>query len=377
MIVYRTKYYGIHTDRVRELAMKRGKKVGDAYMRELADAALGRRSRESLRSLEIADSDYLKRLTSGKELSQREQDYLLNKLDIINYIRKDMKAKGLKKPDYTTTNPWRDGNLGTNIGDESNAEKEIKKAGGEILKNTADKIDKDIKKNALLYILKSRRNPVNYLRDKKITKEMMDAYEKEGLDIHKNTLLDEIKEGIEIARNPFSQRKPSVGSTHFRLFPDGKTEIHIARGDHSRPDRLGHEASHVKELHEDQGIGGRIVINKVNKGLITTNKRDKEAIAELLGNPDDIHSVIRTIQNEVNTADRGKVMEPFLKSKSVTEKDLERYSKNKTDYQRLIQGYVPPSLDYHADPATIKKIKEHIEEQQAIENYLNTDRKWL
>lgn len=372
MRILTTKYYGIHTDRVRELARKIGKGEG-ADLRELADASLGRRSRESSRSLEIADSDYFKRLS--KELSPEEYGNVLDKWGIIKHIKEDMKAKGLKKPDYTNINPWKDKDQETNF--DGYAEKEIKKAGGEILKNTADKIDKDIKKNSLLYVLKSRRNPVNYLRDKKITKEMMDAYEKEGLDIHKNTFLDEIKEGIEIAKNPFSQKKPSVQSTHFRISPDGKTEIHMARGDHNRPDRLGHEASHVKELHEDQGIGGRRVIHKVNKGLITTNKRDKEAIAELLGNPDDIHSVIRTIQNEVNTADRGKVMEPFLKSKSVTEKDLERYSKNKTDYQRLIQGYVPPSLDYHTDPETIKKIKEHVKEQKIIDDYLNTNRNWL
>lgn len=372
MRILTTKYYGIHTDRVRELARKIGKGEG-ADLRELADASLGIRSRESSRSLEIADSDYFKRLL--KELSPKEYDYVSDKWNTIQHIREDMKAKGLKRPDYTNINPWKDKNLETSFG--GYAEKEIKKAGGGILLNAADEIDKDLKKNSLLYILKSKRNPINYFRDKKIMKEMMDAYEKEGFDIHKNTFLDEIKEGIERAKNPYSLNKPSVGSTHFRIYPDGKTEIHVARGDHDRPDRLGHEVSHLRELHEDQGFGGRKVISKVNKGSITTNKRDKEAIAEMLSNPDDIHSVIRTVQNEVNTADRGKVMEPFLKSKSVTEKDLERYSKNKTDYQRLIQGYTPPSLDYHTDPETIKKIKEHVKDQKIIDDYLNTNRNWL
>lgn len=340
MIIYKTKYYGIHTDRVRALAEQigRGKNLKE---KRIFDELFGR-SRESERSLNLNLKDKLKRENQRSKL----EDWLKADRDVKN--AKDL----ITKRDELWNDPQH----------------------VEFYEKIGNKVNKDLGKDELKRILKTRRSPLNYFRDKKITKEIEESVKKGNIGGIKEIRNDGIKEIVDHAKSPIFKEPVALPGTSY-FYPDSKT-IRKGLGKHNRPEVLGHEVDHAVFRHEDAGDEGRKeIISKLEKEKL--KDRGKFLGKELFSKPDKIQSFIRTVQNELNTADRGRVMRPYLSSKSATRSDLDRYSRDKTNYHKVLQDYIPPSLDYHTDPATIKKIKEHVEEQQAIENYLNTDRKWL
>jgi hypothetical protein len=340
MIVYRTKYYGIHTDRIRALAEQigRGKNLEE---KRIMDELYGK-SRESMRSLDLNLKDKLKR-----------RGYHDNYKNLLKVFEDSDKAEEL----ITKRNElWNDPQH------------------VEFYEKIGNKVNKDLGKDELKRILKTRRSPLNYFRDKKITKEIEESVKKDNIGGIKEIRNDGIKEIVDHAKNPVFKEPVALPGTSY-FYPDSKT-IRKGIGKHNRPEVLGHEVDHAVFRHEDAGDEGRKeILSKLEKEKL--KDRGKFLGKELYAKPDKIQSIIKTVQNELNTADRGRVMRPYLSSKSATRSDLDRYSRNKTNYHKALQDYIPPSLDYHTDPATIKKIKEHVEEQQAIDNYLNTDRKWL
>ena len=340
MIVYRTKYYGIHTDRIRALAEQigRGKNLEE---KRIMDELYGK-SRESMRSLNLNLKDKLKRENQTSSFE--------------DWIKADRDVKDAKDLITKRNELW-------------NNPQHV-----EFYEKIGNKVNKDLGKDELIQFLKTRRSPLNYFRDKKITKEIEESVKKGNIGGIKEIKNDGIKEIIDSAKNPvFKEPVEMPGASHY--YPNSKT-IRKGLGKHNRPEVLGHEVDHAVFRHEDAGDEGRKeILSKLEK--LKSKDRGKFLGKELYAKPDKILSVIKTVQNELNTADRGRVMRPYLSSKSATRSDLDRYSRNKTNYHKVLQDYIPPSLDYHTDPATIKKIKEHVEEQQAIENYLNTDRKWL
>jgi hypothetical protein len=317
MILVKTKYYGIHTDRVRALAeqLGRGKNLEE---KKISDELFGK-SRESIRSLKTDVRDKTKQTLHSPNFSE-----FFTRAERINKAN-DRLADRL-----------------SNHSDDANKEfyHEINK-----------KIGLDYSLDSLKRIFTERRSPLNYLRDRKIQKEMEKDVLDKGLtkEIHK----DFWKE------LPSGRKKLNRGSSSAVLNTD---EVHLSVFDRHRPDVLGHEVDHLVHKHE----------SKAGDALASNTKP-----TDIVKNTERILNEVNRVQNEHNTADRGKVMRPYLSSKSVTDKDLRRYFKNKTNYNLALQGYIPPSLDYHTDPKTIQKIKDQVAEQEAIKDYLNTDRKWI
>ncbi len=230
MIVYRTKYYGIHTDRVRALAEQigRGKNLEE---KRIMDELYGK-SRESIRSLNLNLKDKLKR-----------RGYHDNYKNLLKVFEDSDKAEELiTKRNELWNNPQH----------------------VEFYEKIGNKVNKDLGKDELKRILKTRRSPFNYFRDKKITKEIEESVKKGNIGGIKEIKNDGIKEIIDSAKSPVFREPVALPGTSY-FYPDSKT-IRKGLGKHNRPEVLGHEVDHAVFRHEDAGDEGRKeILSKLEK----------------------------------------------------------------------------------------------------------------
>lgn len=389
MRILTTKYFGIHTDRVRAAleSIGRGRNLEE---KRLADEILGK-SRESKRTLENAKRDFQKRREKLRDkglgiLSKynqgefksspkyREYDELLDKsieLDErqagVEY-RANANKKGYdRRGGYQARREWWKESSNKSGQWRYAEDPSLVKEREDFYDKIANKIWEDYSKEKV-----NSRSLREWLTDRKVNNEIIDFVKKNYPDkiedIKKDSLIDIVKNHS----TPFGD--PYTGITRF---DPNENILHLGIGEHNKPFRTGHEVDHGLYKHE-------VDVNRIDKvRRWDPDSQDPEKIKEhfkdILKDSDKIHDYIYLVNNEHNTADRGAVVTPFLGSKSVTKKELDRYASNSnnTNYNKVLQGYTPPSLDYHTDPETIKKIKEYVKDQKIIDDYLNTNRNWI
>lgn len=385
MIVYRTKYYGIHTDRVRALAEQigRGKNLKE---KKLADWILGK-SKEGKNSREIhdkitnlldkrGDKQYFDYDIKRDKINNRQREFLRN------YVPGDFDYNLLSKygHDGCRFEWWKQS---SNLRDGRDYEhnwrflpdpktEKAKLDNEKLYDDIANKIVKDYIKDSIKQSKANRRSIGEWLKDRKVNKEIIDYVNKNYPEI-KGIEKDSI---ISVAIANSQMMKFGDIPTGESYFSPLSKKAHLGIGEHNKPNVTGHEVNHGLFQHEVDSKRTDNIMN-IFDDIDGDREQLKKRVKDLIQDPDKIHDFIHLVNHEHNTADRGAVILPYLGSKSATSKELNRYAKDTTSYNKILQGYIPPSLDYHTDPATIKKIKEHVEEQQAIEKYLNTDRKWL